>query len=91
MKYVADPIILPDNASWQDIEDAKARAKWHRVFTREEMMARTNLDGKCGSCKKFCPRRDSSYGSCSDKPYYDYRQRTTPACKTGYERIEDGK
>ena len=38
MKLIADPIYIPDNADWQTIEDAKARANWHEVKSREELM-----------------------------------------------------
>ena len=60
MKLVADPIILPDDASWQDIEDAKLSAKWHEIKSLEYLMSLTNLDGKCGSCKnfKYCKERE---------------------------------
>lgn len=67
MKLIADPIILPDNANWQTIEDAKLSAKWHVVHSIEEIMLQTDLKGKCGSCKWFCPikhKRLKVYGNC---------------------------
>ena len=94
MKLIADPIILPDDASWQDKEDAKARANWHEVKSLEYFMSRTNLDGKCGSCKFFEPclqpynKKFASNGNCTDGIHAPYRARTSPACKN-YQRRED--
>jgi len=91
MKLVADPIYVPDNADWQTIEGAKAKAMWHEVLSREELMKKTCLDGKCGSCKHFCPKKyetSTSFGKCTLKCNLDYRARTTPACKE-YERKTD--
>lgn len=92
MKLVAEPIILPDNATWQDIEDAKLSAKWHEVKSLEYFMAKTNLDHKCGSCKFFTPCKSGlkAHGFCDDGIHEPYRARTTPACKN-YERKIDGK
>ena len=85
MKLVIDPIEIPDENP-QTIEEAKLKANWHVVYTREELMKNTCLDGKCGSCKCFNLRQnDNVYGKCSLKGQFDYRQRTTPACKK-YER-----
>ena len=92
MKLVADPVFVPDNADWQTIEDAKARAKWHSVKSREEMMSETNLCGKCGSCKHFCLEKykwSAAMGQCKLKSEMDSRQRSTPACKQ-YERRDYG-
>lgn len=86
MKLIADPIYLPDNANWQTIEDAKANAKWHKVISKEELQARTDLTGKCGSCKFFKPY-DGKYkcrGDCMNGRV-GFRQRCSPACK-GYEK-----
>ena len=91
MKLVADPIYVPDNADWQTIEGAKAKANWHEVLSREELMKQTNLCGKCGSCKNFCLKcheTSKSFGKCSLKGQFDSRARTTPACKD-YERKRD--
>ena len=88
MKLVADPVFVPDNADWQTIEDAKARANWHEVKSREELMAETDLNGKCGTCTHFCPIKNEwskANGRCELKCSMDYRQRSTPACKS-YER-----
>ena len=51
-------IELPDNATWEDIEDAKITADrngWKREHTisQQERMLKTDLEGKCGSCKYF--------------------------------------
>ena len=86
MKLIADPIILPDDADWLAIEDAKLKAKWHEVYTRDDLMKKTNLCNKCGSCKFFDPFKLSpSHGNCTDGIHEPYRARTTPACKN-YER-----
>jgi len=87
MKLIADPVYVPDNANWQTIEDAKAKAKWHEVKSRAELMKNTNLDGKCGSCRHFCMiSNERALGKCQRKTC-DTRQRTTKACKF-YERKE---
>lgn len=81
-KYITDPIILPDDHSWQDLEDAKLSAKWRKVKSREEIQSRTDLSGKCGSCKHFIPYRGKlcCRGDC-DKGRAGFRQRCTKACK----------
>lgn len=89
MKLIADPVYVPDNASWQTIEDAKAKARWHEVKSRAELMKNTSLDGKCGSCSHFCMISNDysrALGKCQRK-ICDMRQRTTKACKF-YERKE---
>lgn len=63
---------------------------WMFKETRREkrlrMMQKTNLKGKCGSCKHFCPIQtiegESCYGNCSQGRVT--RPRTTKAC-TSYE------
>ena len=84
MKYKAE-IEVPNNASWQTIEDAKIKAVWKLVEPKEERMARTNLNNKCGSCKKFCPFDCSSYGTCERTHCLFRVSRTRKACKD-YER-----
>jgi len=84
MKYKA-VIEVPNNASWQTIEDAKIKAVWKLVEPKEERMARTNLNNKCGSCKKFCPFDCSSYGTCERTHCLFRVSRTRKACKD-YER-----
>lgn len=80
-------IELPDNASWQTIEDAKLSAKWHRVKARTDILKDTDLCNKCGSCKFFeltpC-KRNKTYGICH-KGYVSPRSRSIKAC-TQYER-----
>ena len=66
MKLIADPIELPNNSSWQAIEDAKLNAKWHVVQSRESIMLQTDLEGKCGSCKHFCPIKGAYIKSCGN-------------------------
>lgn len=87
MKLIADPIILPDNSPWQDIEDAKAKANWHEVISREELEAQTELKGKCGGCRFFLPMEGKYHcrGDCK-KGYAGFRQRCTKACKLYEER-----
>ena len=80
-------IEVPEGASWQDIEDKKLKANWHRVMTVDDRMKRTNLDGKCGSCVHFVLKPDlfsKCYGNCL-KGRAGYRQRTCKGCKA-YER-----
>ena len=84
MKYRAE-IEVPNNASWQTIEDAKIKAVWKQIDPKEERMARTNINNKCGSCTKFCPFDYSSYGTCERGKYLFRVSRTRKAC-TNYER-----
>ena len=89
MKLRAE-IEIPEGSSWQDIEDAKLKAPWHRVITVDDRMRNTNLDGKCGSCVNFVPKPDlfsKCYGNCL-KGRAGYKQRTCKACKA-YERKKD--
>lgn len=91
MKLVAKPIILPDDASWQEIEEAKANAEWKTYTTREDMFKHTDLTDKCGSCKFFVPiqrRNSKAYGYCRRKGERDFRVRSTPKCKS-YERKDE--
>ena len=78
-------IRVPDNATWQQIEDAKIKAEWKIIDPKEERMQRTNLDGKCGSCTKYCPFDYSSYGTCNREKYLYRVSRTRKGC-TKYER-----
>ena len=87
IKYVTDPIILPDNHTYQDLEDAKLSAKWRRVVTREDVIARTDLSGKCGSCKAFRQYEHGCMGNCAKHNWYSPRPRSTKAC-TLYEPKE---
>lgn len=83
-------IKVPNNASWQQIEDAKIKAPWRRILTVEDRMGDTNLDGKCGSCVYFVPKPDlfsKCYGNCL-KGRAGYKQRSCKACKA-YERKSD--
>ena len=88
MKFRAE-IEVPDNATWQDIEDAKIKAQWRRVYTREEQMARTNLDNKCGSCEYFnkdAGIKGTAYGKCMLKESLKERSMRAMSC---YKRRED--
>lgn len=84
-KYVAE-IFVPNDADWQTIEDAKAKAEWKRIITLEERMARTNLEGKCGGCVYFNQKKENYYskacGVCVVKD--SIRERCQKACKTFY-------
>ena len=87
---------IPDNADAITRLDAMARASrdeslWREIKTpearRAEIMARTDLCEKCGSCKYFEPtphKANKSYGICH-KGYVSPRGRTSKACKQ-YER-----
>lgn len=88
MKLRAE-IDLPDNASWQAVEDAKLSAEWRRVYSEHERMERTDLTDKCGSCVYFLMT-----GKCYSKFAGDclkgkeYRFRYSKKCKY-YERRKD--
>ena len=89
MKMRAE-IEVPEGACWQAIEDAKIKAVWHTVVTVDDRMRRTDLGGKCGSCKFFKPKPDlfsKCYGECT-KGRKGYKQRSNKACRA-YERIEN--
>ena len=90
-RYRAE-IEVPEGACWQTIEDAKLRATWQKVVTLDDRMRKTNLDGKCGSCKYFKPKtflisKTKCYGDCL-KGRAGNRQRSCKACKR-YERKDD--
>ena len=90
MKYKAE-FELPDNASWQEIEDAKLSVKWHRILSQDERMSGTNLKGKCGGCVYFVQEKRllgcSANGECLKG--YVYRKRSNPACKRHYKERDD--
>lgn len=82
-------IELPDNANYEDIEDAKITADrkgWKREYTTSQQeRLKTDLDGKCGSCKYFKPFENESlkfHGECEAGRVWGAR--TRPKCK-GYE------
>lgn len=88
MKMMAT-IEVPENASWQDIEDAKLSATWKPVRCRADLLRGTDLCDKCGTCKYFelTPHRaNKSYGICH-KGYVSPRSRSTKKC-TQYERAK---
>lgn len=95
MKFKAElEIDVPDNATFQTIEDAKIIAErnisWHRVIEMTERLRRTNLEDKCGSCKFFTLKPDLTsccYGKC-EKGKSGYKTRSNPKCKQ-YERREN--
>ena len=86
MKFIADPVYVDDNADFDEIMDACLRAKWRRAYTLEDRMSRTDLSGKCGSCKHFNLKEDSK--TCGHCPMRGRRERTSRACKE-YERGND--
>lgn len=89
MKLRAE-IEVPENACWQAIEDAKLKAKWHKVVSVDDRMRRTDLANKCGSCKHFTPKpffNSKCYGECG-LGRKGYRQRSCKACRA-YERKDD--
>ena len=61
---------VPDDASYYEIEDKKCCPKWKETYrvSKEELMSRTDLDEKCGSCIFFNsitgPRGGTSKGLC---------------------------
>lgn len=93
MLILSKKIILPDDASLGDIEDAKLTAdlkgwEYKHVTTSEERFKATNLDNKCGSCMYFQSHKycgSKAYGDCSVG--HAWGQRTRPACKD-YRRVE---
>lgn len=88
MKMTAT-IEVPDNASWQVVEDAKLSANWHTVKSRSDLLKETDLCDKCGSCKFFeltpC-KRNKTYGICH-KGHVSPRSRSIKKC-TLYERAK---
>lgn len=66
------------------------KIKENRSEKRKRMMARTNLEGRCGSCRFFkyitVDGENSCYGNCSKGRVT--RPRTTKACKE-YERANE--
>ena len=89
MIYTAK-IEVPDNCSWQTLEDAKLSAEWHRVIERKDRMKNTDLTDKCGSCKYFTLKPDINsccYGKC-EIGHSGYKTRAYPKCKK-YERREN--
>lgn len=85
-KFVCDPVFVSDTADIASIQDAILSAKWREVFSRKDIMARTDLSGKCGSCKYFKPQDGTCYGACLKG--LNYRQRSSKVCKR-YERKKD--
>lgn len=88
-KWVCEPIILPENYTWQDLEDAKLTRLnhgWRKVTTREEVMSRTDLSNKCGSCKYFQQFEGKTYGTCGAGCLTAFRSKR---CCTRYERSEE--
>lgn len=91
MKLRAE-IEVPENSSWQTIEDAKLKAPWRKVVSVDDRMRKTNLEGKCGTCKYFKPitlalSTSKCYGDCLNGRK-GYKQRTCKGCKA-YERDKD--
>lgn len=90
VKFITDPIYLPDNYTWADLEDAKLSAKWRKVTGREEIMERTDLKNKCGSCEFFNPLGGTlkCYGNCQ-KRKVSPRPRTIKACREYKEKKDE--
>ena len=98
MRWVCE-IEIPDNADYTTKLDAMAEASrneslWRAIKSREdrrdEIMARTKLEGKCGACKYFtltpC-KNQKSYGMCR-LGYVSPRPRSQHCC-SHYERNEN--
>lgn len=91
MKLICE-INLPDDADEFLIQVAintagKNRSMWKTRFSRSVRLKQTNLKGKCGGCKHFCPNKTGleSYGTC--KAGGAWGVRTRKACKK-YEEVE---
>lgn len=89
MRFRAE-IEVADNADLLTIQEAMLSAHWIELKSKRAVMDMTDLSGRCGSCKFFCPRR---YGNCESlgdclKGRKNHRPRTNPAC-TEYKRKED--
>ena len=87
MKKIRAEIQVSENATWQEIEEAKLAAQWHVVVDVKDRMSRTNLEGKCGTCKHFVLKPDlfsKCYGNCL-MGRKGYKQRSCRGC-TLYER-----
>lgn len=92
MKLICE-INLPDDASESLIQTAiatagKTRSMWKERHDKLYRALKTNLEGKCGSCKNFvyCSAKHVSTGTC--RYSNAYFARTRKACKK-YERRED--
>ena len=85
-------VIVPDGCSYTTEQDALFYAVTHnhykRITSKKAWMDKTDLTGKCGSCKYFCPIKTygggTCYGNCAKGRAT--RARTTKACKD-YERL----
>ena len=85
MKLKAE-ITVSDNATWQEIEDAKLSASWRVITGREALMQKTDLTNKCGSCKYFKLMSSYKKGGTQSMGYCklnhnSYHPRTQPKCK----------
>lgn len=85
-------VTVPDGCSYTTEQDALFYAVTHnnyqRIMSKQWGMSKTDLTGKCGSCKYFCPIKTygggTCYGNCAKGRAT--RARTTKACKD-YERL----
>jgi len=64
-------IEVPDNATYSEIVDAQLCAVWQveTKVTKEDRMRKTNIEGKCATCKWFHPLivdGAKSYGDCKN-------------------------
>ena len=91
MKLICE-IELPDDASDYMIDAmiytaGKDRSMWKTRYSRSARLKQTDLKGKCGGCKHFCPNKTGlgSYGTC--KAGGAWGVRTRKACKK-YEEVE---
>lgn len=97
MKRLVCEICIPDNADYKTKLDAMAEASrnealWREVKTREErakdIMEKTDLVNKCGSCRFFhihTNKRCKSYGDCG-LGFTSPRPRSVKACSKYKER-----
>ena len=86
-------IEVPDDMPQLDVEERKLHAEWHieeAKLSLAERMRKTDLEGKCGSCKYFELKPllySCVYGDCLNG-HAGFRQRTVKACKD-YERRDE--
>lgn len=85
------PLTILDAIAYASRHEELWKIRKTRSEKREEMMSKTDLRGKCGSCIYFQPEKwydgePSCYGKCLKGRAY--RQRTVKACKK-YERKTD--
>ena len=93
MKVYTARVEVPDSATLEDVVDAQLCAVWHleEKETKADRMRRTNIEGKCATCRWFVPcitTKAKSYGDCKNwraNISVRYGRSRTQKCKA-YER-----